>query len=202
MTRKERIAKMKSMSSCVCAIVAATYDMGLQIEILTNKGVIYSFGKAGQWPCFEFDVTEDLLDLQKRIKNEEPITDNELLDNTIIKELCTFHDLVKGDWLLKGVYLKEALESIKDGLIDADLSNKKIYAFAPLSFHCDIWFSPTLENLKSDFFDEMETESRTFDEMDANEIKEWYEYAEGKNWDFFPMHPFFKNSDDESKAKE
>ena len=191
------------MSSFVCDIVAATYDMGLQIDVITKEGATTLFGTIGQWPCFEFDVTDDLLNLQRRIKNKESLTRKQLLNNNIIKELCTYHDLYNGYWELSGKQLTKALNQIKKEMLHIDLANKKIYAYASLvEDDLCIKLLPSVDELKSVFLENAVTDCRPFDDMEDAEIEEWYGIAEENEWDNFPLFPFDDYSENEPETNE
>lgn len=184
MTREERIAKLKAIQLCVCNLTA-TYDMGLQIDVLTSEGLISSIGQYGQWPCFEFTVTNDIISLQQSLVNNEPVSDAQMLDNNIVKALCTNHDSYNGEWMVSGDLLTNALAQIKKSLIRADLSKGKSYVYVSFEGNdADIRFFASIEDLKKCFIGSLGG-SYSYDEMDDDEIEIWYENAKECQWDRF-----------------
>ena len=80
MTREEKIAKLSQIRVLVTNPVM-TYDMGVQFDVITDKGALTDVGNIGQWPFLRSGVSEKLRTIQQKLIHNEVVSDEEFDDD-------------------------------------------------------------------------------------------------------------------------
>ena len=187
MTRKELVAKLRTIDICVSNITY-TYDIGLMFDVLSSKGASSEQGyNYSQWPCFRLNASEETKVLISRLKEDEEINDDELLSNVFVREICTCHGYHES-FLVGGKVLAECLKLIREGSKQIDCSSEYFYAYITLNdWNIQVHFFSNYKDLETFFKDECSHLScRTWDEMSDEELEGWYHIAEENDWGGVP----------------
>ena len=87
---------------------AATYDMGLQYDYISDEGAGTAFGLFTEWPAYRIRISsDDLSKIKDKIKNLS-------LSFEDIKETYFYPFIEDSDFNVKEVSLSEFLENLKD----------------------------------------------------------------------------------------
>ena len=186
MTREEILAKLSAIKICVVNITY-TYDIGLLFDVMTHNGV-YSEGgyNVGMWPCIRLSVNDEIRDLQKRIISDEPISNEELIESDFVKELCTFRG-VHGSGVVEGKALEFALSEIKKQLHILDCSGDHAFAYISLyDWDTEVALFSSYEKLQDYFIEKWGMEDSKWEDMDDEELEQWYEMAKEEDWECLP----------------
>ena len=186
MTRVEMISKLSGIKACA-ANITYTYDIGLFFDVLCSGGVHSEQGyNIGQWPCFKLHISEETNRLISRLKEEEFIADDELLENSTIRELCTYHSYTNS-WLVDGDTLAKSVSQIKDALKEIENRQDTLYAYVSLDdWNVCVAFFLTYEELQDFFMDKWSFDCRPWEDMSDEELEEWYQMAMDNDWDGIP----------------
>lgn len=188
MTRDEMISKLHTISACV-ANITYTYDIGLVFDLLCSRGVCSETGcNIGQWPCFKLIISEETKQIVSRVKKGENVTDEELLENKVIKELCTFHSY-SDSWLVEGESLARCISQIRDGLKSVCGIQDSYYAYVTLEdWNVCVAFFTTYSEMKNYFYKKWFDEDNciAWKDMSDDEPEAWYNVAEENDWDSVP----------------
>lgn len=185
MTREKQIERLKSIPLCVCNLTA-TYDMGLQIDVLTSQGVATSFGQFCQWPCLTFTVTKAIKDIQKALIAETTLPDSQILNNKAIRRMCVCDDMFNGSFELSGENLSQALNKIRKELPKVEFKDRNGYAYIEIGSDIFIKFFTSLADLQNHFLGNFDNYYE-YNEMEDDELQHWYDVAEDNGWDNFPL---------------
>ena len=190
MKTAEKRARLSSIKVIVANPVYSE-DMGIQYDVMTGVGVYKEMGSVGQWPYVRFRVSDDLRSLQKSIMDGVVFTEEELLENEIIKELCTYHSFLYGSFLLEGEELTEAIQEICKGLKNVDLSGADLFAFVSAEeWDMSFRFFDSYEQLIDAVEKNWANSVKPYNKMDDNEIDYWYDVAEKNGWHGIPHASF------------
>ena len=96
MERDKMLEKLHSIKAISTNIVA-TYDMGLQFDVMTGEGVTTNIGNVGSWPYLKIPITEGIKAIKERVVNGEDMVSNDILKEEIFKELLTYCNMCTGD---------------------------------------------------------------------------------------------------------
>ena len=187
MTRSEIISKLSKITLCV-ANITYTYDIGLFFDVLTSEGAASEQGyNFSQWPCFKFSITDNFKNIVRRIKNGEEIDGDELLNNSIIKEICTIHGY-NDSFVVCDETLSACIEAIREEAKAIDDTLDSFYTCARIeNWEVKVKFFSAYEDLILFFKEECSHLVLTgWNEMSDEELEEWYNAAEENGWEGVP----------------
>lgn len=198
MTREEKIAELSAIHIIVANPVV-TYDMGMQFDVLTGVGAWTDLGNVGQWPYMHFPISDGLRNLQKRLLREV-VSDEDMMQDDICKELCMYHDMWSGSYQLESEALSEALAVIRKELAAINLDGKDLYVYADLEDgNRDIRLFASYEELCNSVLTDWEDSVRPYAEMSDEEIDHWYDVAEVNDWAGILYSDFTEDGEDISR---
>lgn len=186
MTREERKAKLLAIKICVVNITY-TYDVGLFFNVITKDGVHFEEGyNLSMWPCIKLSINNEVRDLQKRIIDGEQFSKEQLMSYSFCKELCTFRGYNES-FVFSEEILKCALEAILQQLPKLDCSGDYAYAFVdPEQTRVEITLFSTYEKLQDYCLEKWSDRIWSWDDMNNEELEEWYKLAEYEDWESLP----------------
>lgn len=188
--KEEYLKKLKAIKLCVANMIV-TYDMGLQFDVITSEGATTNIGNVGSWPCMEFQLTEGFKEIHAKICAGEKIENTEIENDSICREICTYHDMYNGDRCLEGSQFEECIDSIKDGIAELELPHSTFYVYASLeAWDTEIKMFDTLEAMKDFFISSLGACVDDYGDMTLEQIKYWYDVAEENDWDSLPYLTF------------
>lgn len=188
MTTEDRINKLATIK-VIIANPTVTYDMGMQFDVLTAKGALTTMGNVGQWPYMKFKISQDLKILQNKVANGTSISEEEVLENDTCRELCTYHDMLNGCFLLHGDMLSKCIRHICESISVLELSGEDLYVYAEIEgWNLDIRFYTSYEDMCKDALSDWEEFVRPYSEMTNEEIESWYEIAKANDWNGIPLY--------------
>lgn len=180
MTREELLKELKSIDLHAMPTVV-TMDMGLQYDYATSEGAGTGFGGMGDWPAYMFESIEK----EKWIRIRARIKDNTLmaedlkgtgLDVLLDKVHSINYEIVPSE-VLKGLLdLPEELTGSYFCFFDAGQWFDQ-YAEKPMFFTSD-------KELKEEFISRFVDDLTKWEEMDDDELKNWYERLQDEMSDF------------------
>ena len=189
MTREQLLTKLKQIDICVTR-VTLTNDMGFQIDMLTGDGACQNLGNIGNFPAYKIKLTDDTRILQNLIKEKSSsIYDGEILKNTIIKQLCTYKNPYTGEsWIIDDKDISSCINQIKSQIINLNPDLDYWYAFADLTAPpCTIILFNSYKDLCSHCKSEWDNGIWNYDDMNDEELTQYYQDAESSNWYGVPM---------------
>ena len=192
MTREERIAKLSTIK-VVMANIVATYDMGLQYDILTSRGVITDIGNIEQWPYMKFKISQSLRDIQTSLRNGVALNDEQILEDDTCRELCSYHDMWgNSSQIEEDDLLLECVQCLRETLPNADLSGSDLFVYATVEEECDInfCFYASYDDMCDDALSVWIDNVYPYSDMDDKEIESWFNVAEESNWYGIPYLSF------------
>lgn len=193
MNVKDKLERLQNIDGCVVNITV-TFDMGLQIDVLTNQGVLTNWGNYGQWPCFCFPVTDDVKKLQAQLREGKEISLEDLMASDFFKTLTTYHEFIQGDIELEQDKIKQIANTLKEELGNLRCTDNKFYAFAaPEDWNMDFKLFASLKDLETFFLNAMDEPDRLYTEMSEDEIIECYDIAEESGWEGLPLQTIETN---------
>ena len=198
MTREELLAKLSNINICV-ANNTYTYDIGLMFDMLTSDGAASEQGyNFSQWPCFKFSITDDFKNIVRSIKNGEEIDGDELLNNSIIKEICTIHGY-NDSFVVCDETLSACIKAIIEEAKAIDDTLDSFYTYASIeNWAIKVKFFSAYEDMVLFFKNECGYLDFTcWNEMSDEELEEWYNVAEENGWDGVP---YMEINDDGNKT--
>ncbi len=187
MARGEILAKLSSINFCV-ANITYTYDIGLMFDVLSSVGVASEQGyNFSQWPCFKFPVTNEVRSLIHRIKDGEEIDKDELLNNSVFREICTVH-VYNESFIVCDDTLAKCIKQIHKEVKVLDDTLNSFYAYVSLEdWSVSIKFFSTYNDMANYFKDECcHLSFIPWAEMNDEELEGWYQVAEKNDWDGVP----------------
>ncbi len=187
MTRSEIITELSKIHLCV-ANITYTYDIGLVFDVLTSDGAASEQGyNYSQWPCFKYSITDDFKNIIRRIKNDEIIDDNELLNNSIIKEICTIHGY-NDSFVVCDETLVACIKAIRGEIKAIDDTLVSFYAYVSLeNWNVKVKFFSTYKGITLFFKNECcHLDFTCWNEMSNEELEEWYNVAEENGFEGVP----------------
>lgn len=202
MIRTEIISKLSKITLCV-ANVTYTYDIGLFFDVLTSEGAASEQGyNFSQWPCFKFSITKDFKNIIRRIKGGEIIDDNELLNNSVIKEICTIHGY-NDSFMVCDETLSACIKAIREEIKVIDDTLDSFYVYASIeNWAVKVKFFSEYEDMALNFKDECSHLSFVgWDEMSDDELEEWYNVAEENDFEGVPYIKINELNEDNTEIK-
>jgi hypothetical protein len=187
MSREEILEKLSNINICV-ANITYTYDIGLMFDVLSSVGIASEQGyNFSQWPCFKFPITNDFRNLIHRIKDGKEIDDNELLSNSVFKEICTVHGY-NDSFMVCDTTLTKCIRLIQEEAKVLDDTLNSFYAYVSIeNWSVNLKFFSTYKDLVNYFKDECGYLSFIpWEEMNDDELEGWYQVAEENDWDGVP----------------
>ena len=187
MSREEILEKLSNINICV-ANITYTYDIGLMFGVLSSVGIASEQGyNFSQWPCFKFPITNDFRNLIHRIKDGKEIDDNELLSNSVFKEICTVHGH-NDSFMVCDTTLTKCTRLIQEEAKVLDDTLNSFYAYVSIeNWSVNLKFFSTYKDLVNYFKDECGYLSFIpWAEMNDDELEGWYQVAEENDWDGVP----------------
>ena len=116
-----------------------------------------------------------------------------MMEDSICKELCTYHDMWNGSFLIKEESLSKCLCQIREALKTIDLSGEELFVYASVeSWNIDIRFFSSYDAFKEAIAEEWDGSVESYESMDDEELQGWYDIAEENDWDGIPYSSFGK----------
>lgn len=195
MTREVILEKLSNINICVTNITY-TYDIGLMFDVLSSEGVASEQGyNFSQWPCFKFPITNDFRNLIQRIKGGEEIDDDELLSNSVFKEICTVHGYNDSFVVCDDTFTR-CRKLIQEEAMALDDTLNSFYAYISLeNWSVNLKFFSTYKEIEKYFKDECcHLSFIPWAELNDEELEGWYKVAEENDWDGVPYMEISDNS--------
>ena len=178
MSREEMINSLRKIDVCARPTVA-TEDMGLQYDYATSEGAGTGFGGMGDWPVHLFHpiIADKWNRIRLAIKNgllsEEHLRGTELF--AFVENINTMGPLVLSEVLHDLLTLPEVLEHpfycfFDQGKWYTQMDNPRFYL--------------TEQEAKRAFISEYVFDVKSWENMDDDEIKKWYDLVHGKMSEF------------------
>lgn len=187
MNQKDKLERLQNIRGCVVN-VTVTFDMGLQIDILTSLGTLTNIGNYGQWPCFCFPMTDEVRMLQAQLQEGMDINIGDFMVSDLCKTLTTYHDFFQGDIELEQDKIRQIANTLKEEVGNLKCTGKKFYAFAaPEDRNMEFKLFASLKDLEIFFLDAMGGLDRLYTEMSEDEINACYDIAEENGWEGLPL---------------
>ena len=171
MTREELLKELKSIDLHAIPTVA-TMDMGFQYDYAISEGAGTGFGGMGDWPAYMFEPVEKelWLSIRESIRNST-LTMDDLegtgLDGLLGKVNSINYEIVPSE-VLKGLLdLPEDLAEPYYCFFDAGQWYDQ-HAEKPIFFTSE-------KELKDEFISRFVDDLTRWEDMDDDELKEWYE---------------------------
>lgn len=191
MKRDKMLKKLKEIKAITTNFVAS-YDMGLQFDVMTAQGVSTDIGNVINWPYYKLPITPELIKLKQRVANGEQVTEEDILNVEAFKDLLSYTDIYSDStWVVEDDILKVSITNLLAELKTMDTNRDSFYAYADL----EDWGDGTI-NLFKDYEDLCEFVSqayssgdRLYEEMDDDELLIAYETAKKNKWN----HVNYKN---------
>ena len=127
------LEKLHSIDVIVCRSVV-TFDLGIQFDVMTSKGVCTHLGNVGNWPCRELSVTKELIELKEKvIEDSASITIEDVLAVDVCKRLLSYYNMYnEEEWLVEGNVLDMCVGNLIKSIREIDCSRDKVYAYVDL----------------------------------------------------------------------
>lgn len=170
--------------------LTVTYDMGMQFDVFTSKGVCSNMGNIGNWPCYKMPITSELISLKKTLEEGKQVSVEELLAVKVCKDLLTYTDMYNQEsWIVSNDVL---CENLKTAILNLNAEKDAFYAYVDLESWGDneIKFFTELEGLNDYCTKVFSTDEYAYEEMDDNDLQEAYNTAKENNWFGVPFFDF------------
>lgn len=202
MERNEMLKKLREVKAITTNMVA-TYDMGMQFDVMTSTGVCTNFGNVGNWPCYKLPITSEVIALKERVVKGDDITSSEVLDVEVFKDLLSYTNSFQGSsWVVEGKTLETCIANLLSELKALDTNREAFYAYADLeewSEH-DIKIFTEYEDLCKYFGEVFGTDDELYEDMDDEELKYAYETAEEEGWNSVAFKNFMPEDDSDENC--
>lgn len=184
MTKQEKINQLKKVNVIVCGITYWSSEYTFEYSIITPDGAGTSMYDFSEWPCKKYPLDDEIRKVCNRIQHGEEVSDDELLETRFCHLVLDFsYDNVKKNDLNKCV------QAIREGFKNIDISLDYVYAHVILLEDViEVRFFSKLEEMNLYFKERWGEGLKSYEDMDQEEIDEWYEYA--KEEDFVDMVPY------------
>ena len=176
MTTEEKKQKLQS-GVIVAYPTVATYDMGLQYEIISSEGLYTGMCSFMQWPLYCIKVDSQILRLVSILNQGKEISVDEL--NGSIFPIIKRQQTEAGE--LDEEYNEDELEAIKLFLHNIKKEQTDFYVFKQP--YNDIELFDTKENAVQAFFLANNEDGEDWDDMDDSAIDYAYDNAEEYEWE-------------------
>lgn len=187
METKDKLERLQKIDGCVVNITV-TFDLGLQIDVLTDQGFLTNIGNYGQWPCFCFPMTDEVRKLQTLLQEGKVVDNADFWALDFCKTLTNYHTFVQGNVGLEQDHIKQIVNTLKEELIHLQGVGENFYAFAaPEDWNMDFKLFASLKDLEKYFLEVMGEPNWLYSEMSQGEIDECYNLAEDSGWGGLPL---------------
>lgn len=183
MTREEMLKRLHSIKAISTQFVA-TYDMGLQFDVLTGEGATTDIGNVGSWPYAKMNVTDNLKAIKERIVNGEEVTAEDILRDEKLKKLLTYSSMYFGQsWVVEGNLLENCVANLKKELVKLNPENDYCYFYIDLEewSRGEVILFNCYEDMCEHFAEYFGSDVTLYDEMNDEELETAYEETEGCN---------------------
>ncbi len=188
MTREDYQNRLSEIGSAIVCDLTLTYDMGFEFTVLTGTGAYTDSGNLACWPCSGHKVTDELRNLQERLRNGFHISDQELLENDFFKDACTFCNPMEGSRLIDGEKLGKTLCALRTELAGLDLPGDVFYSYVRLEdWEDDAFLFATKDELRKLFLEDYGDRVIPYSDMTDSEVEHAYRLAEEDGWDAVPV---------------
>lgn len=179
----DKIKKIQSFDGCIVDIIV-TYDMGLQVDILTKNGFASSIGNLGQWPCYKIPMSETIKQIKHLLEESQSISKEEMLKNDFVKAFCVYHSLWSGDSDLDEEMTNDVLENLKPMILEIDCSQEYLYIYAQIERYLDIDIKCfySYEDLEEYFLDMWAYDTTDIEDFDEETLDYYIEKIENKDF--------------------
>jgi len=195
MDRAEMLKKLGEIK-VIATNMVVTYDMGIQFDVMTDKGVCTNVGNIGNWPCYKLPVTPEYIVIKERLCKGEEVSVEDILNVSVCKDLLTYTDMFHGtDWVVGGDKLDKCIEHLKVAIKSFNTERDYLYAFVDLEDwgENEIKFFNECEALNNYFGEIFGCDYDLYVNMDDKSLQQAYEEAEESDWDGVPYKDLCKD---------
>lgn len=185
MERDKMLEKLHSIKAISTNIVA-TYDMGLQFDVMTGEGVTTNIGNVGSWPYLKIPITEGIKAIKERIVNGEDKVSDDIRKEEIFKELLTYCNMCTGDTrMVEDRIIEKCVTNLKKELLKIDENNDYCYCYIDLEDWSDgeVILFKCYNDMCKHFVGNFGSSVNLYDDMDDDELECAYTEAEENEWD-------------------
>ena len=153
---------------------------------MTAKGVTTQMGNIGQWPCFVFNMTNQIRSLLDKLQAGEEVSDELLLNTPLGATLITYHDFINGDSHLHENKASQILSILREKIQNVKNIGNRLYVYAsPEDWNMEFGFFATKDELADFFIKIWGSDEELYENMTDEEIDDYYIKAEEE--DFFSL---------------
>ncbi len=190
MMQKEILERLHSINGCVVKLTA-TFDMGLQIDIMTNQGVLSNIGNYVQWPCFCFVMSDEVRRCHDLLVSKNYVSNEDMMKLQFCKILTVFNDIPNGSCLMEQEKVRQILNLLRKELEKMSCTGDSFYAYAsPEDWNMVFKLFATYDGLQNFFLETMGPPDRLYDEMTVDELSRCYNFGEENDWEGLPLQSF------------
>lgn len=192
MDRKEMLEKLHSINATSANFVA-TFDMGLQFDVMTGEGVTTDLGNVGSWPYVKIKITERIKSIRTQIIDGKDVSTADILEEKELKWLLTYCDLYRHNcWTVEGELLENCVANLKKELAKINVDNEYCYAYVDLEDWSDgdLFLFESYEEMCSHFVDYFGTDLFLYEDMSDEELERAYAEAEENGWNSVKLRSF------------
>lgn len=175
------LEKLHSIDVIVCPSVV-TFDLGIQFDVMTSKGVCTHLGNVGNWPCRELSVTKELIELREKVlEDTTSVTIEDVLAVDVCKRLLSYYNMYnEEEWLVEGNVLDICFGNLINSIREIDCSRDKVYAYVDLEEWEDgtVKFFNEERDLNTYFVSIFGKDDRLYDDMTDEELQDTYDKAQ------------------------
>lgn len=175
------LEKLHSIDVIVCPSVV-TFDLGIQFDVMTSKGVCTHLGNVGNWPCRELSVTKELIELREKVlEDTTSVTIEDVLAVDVCKRLLSYYNMYnEEEWLVEGNVLDICFGNLINSIREIDCSRDKVYAYVDLEEWGDgtVKFFNEERDLNTYFVSIFGKDDRLYDDMTDEELQDTYDKAQ------------------------
>lgn len=184
------LEKLHSIDVIVCRL-EVSFDMGIQFDVMTSKGVCTHLGDVGNWPCWEVPITKELIELREMVlEDSTSVTIEDVLAVDVCKRLLSYYNMYnEEEWLVEGNVLDMCFGNLIKSIREIDCSRDKVYAYVDLEEWGDgtVKFFNEERDLNTYFVCIFGNEERLYDEMTEVELQEAFENAVENEGKYIPI---------------
>ena len=191
MERTEMLKKLGEIKALTANMVIS-FDMGIQFDVMTAKGVCTNYGNVGNWPCYKMPITTEFKLLKERLENGGNVSAEDILKVDVCKILLSYTDMLEGQsWLVEGDILNTCIENLKNAIITLDTNKNFFFAYVDLEDwgDNDIVFFNEYNELNRYFGEIFGSDYDLYEDMNDEDLERAYDEAEDNGWNGI----YFKN---------
>lgn len=199
MKRKEMLQKLGNIKALTTNITV-TYDMGIQFNVMTSKGVCTNFGNVGNWPCYKVPITPELKLLKDCLEKGEDVSAEDILKVDVCKSLLSYTDMFQGQsWIVEGDKLDHCVENLNNAILALNTDRDFFFAYVDLEDwgNNDIVFFNEYEGLRDYFCEVFGCDDELYEDMDDEKLERVYEEAGENGWNGVFFKDFVDNDNEE-----